>query len=595
MERDSKTEKEHNKKTRAVLTATLILVAVVVMVMINFFIDTISFTMKIGALEEEVMSYAREETGKLAEVSENLGNGSVVIFLSVCDGEERAEVICGTGDTAEAAWKEATEKARMLVQVKRLDPYWVKADIVNGAEEIDSSELPERVKESGYEKFFRLGVSFDRGFETAFLEQEMNACKMYDYKETFSLDKDMINLYRENRGEDPVEEIPEKLILFSAKGFFCNENGEVYELYDEGEEYGRRVMAEMDRKAAYDVVRSASEYLMKGQKKDGSFTYGYYPSFDNEIEYYNIIRHTGTAWSLICADKVTGDVRLKKAAEKAFDYMIKDSVEEPVENRAFVVTRNEDEVQLGGNALAVIALSEYMLEYEDGRDYTNLIAKLANGILYQQNPDDGEFYHVMSYPDYMPKEQQRMTAYDGEAAFALVRAYEITGEEAYLTGAEKAIGYMMENHYEQYGDHWVSYAAGEFVKYCTEEEYLKFALLNMTEKGKTVYQEKAASPLDLELFMASWEAGRYCLEQGYIPEYIEETDLDGCGETIRYLAWKELNNYFYPEYAMYMEAPGKIEGTFFSRESAYRTRMDDAQHAIGGYVQYYRLYDEIIG
>lgn len=51
--------------------------------------------------------------------------------------------------------------------------------------------------------------------------------------------------------------------------------------------------------------------------------------------------------------------------------------------------------------------------------------------------EDGSYYHVLSFPDFQRKERDRIVYYDGEATFALARAYSITKDSRYLEAAEK--------------------------------------------------------------------------------------------------------------------------------------------------------------
>ena len=65
-------------------------------------------------------------------------------------------------------------------------------------------------------------------------------------------------------------------------------------------------------------------------------------------------------------------------------------------------------------------------------------------------------------------------------------------------------------------------------------------------------------------------------------------------KTIYARADRMLNGYFYPEYAMYMENPSRILNTFMVRQDGYRVRIDDVQHNIGGYYQYYKNYEKLV-
>ena len=57
---------------------------------------------------------------------------------------------------------------------------------------------------------------------------------------------------------------------------------------------------------------------------------------------------------------------------------------------------------------------------------------------------------------------------------------------------------------------------------------------------------------------------------------------------------RQLNGYFFPEYAMYMKNPQRILDTFMVRHDGYRVRIDDVQHNIGGYYLYCVNYDKLV-
>ena len=55
-----------------------------------------------------------------------------------------------------------------------------------------------------------------------------------------------------------------------------------------------------------------------------------------------------------------------------------------------------------------------------------------------------------------------------------------------------------------------------------------------------------------------------------------------------------LDEYFYPEVAMYMEKPRAIWGAFMVREDSCRVRIDDVQNNIGGYYLYHENYEKLV-
>ena len=71
-------------------------------------------------------------------------------------------------------------------------------------------------------------------------------------------------------------------------------------------------------------------------------------------------------------------------------------------------------------------------------------------------------------------------------------------------------------------------------------------------------------------------------------------DLPAFLEAIRTRTDRQLNGYFFPEYAMYMANPERILGTFMVRQDGFRVRIDDVQHNLGGYYLYQKNYEKLM-
>ena len=529
-----------------------------------------------------------------------------VVFISICDAKSRALVVNGTGNTLAEAWRSAEYKANILVKKNSLKIAWVKADIVNSAEEIAITDLNKAVVDNNYKNFFRKGIALGRDFDIAFLEAELNGNRMLNYyseeqisKKEIDYDLAILDLTRINNylktyyNSKEVTSIPDRIVTFTTIGFFCDKDLELHKLHDKGFDHGRRVTEIIDVEAVEPVMLSASEYLYSLIKPDGEFIYGYYPIFHKEIDNYNILRHAGSIWSLINLYRITKDDALVPKLNAAIDYLTGGYIIYKHEDTAYVFEKKTDEIKLGGNGLSIIMLTEYMDVFETDK-YAGLVRDLANGILEMEDINTGKYYHVLNYPDFTAKDEFRTIYYDGEATFALSRTYTYTNDEKYLHGAKMAVENFIAEDYTKYRDHWVAYALNEITKYIPDPRYFEFAMQNAGKNLKTIYNRARSTQTNLELLTITWQIFKRIQEMRISTPYLDEFDVDFFAETIYQRARHLLNGYFYPEFAMYMKRPNKVAGSFFVREDNFRVRIDDIQHYIGGYYFYSKYFNELL-
>lgn len=545
-----------------------------------------SLDAKLAALKKAAISDSKiNETLK-----KNMGYQSeqapYVVFFSATAGKDRAMVVSGTGKTVEAAWKAAEEALQSYVKTQDKRMRWVRADVVTHVEMVSSASLAETLADYR-EGYFRQGIAFDGAFKHALLEAELNAASVIDYEE-HSVSLQNANIYLANAGREGVSVMPNTVLLFTTAGYFCDENDDVVTLSTEGSSYGRREVEAVDKDMAIDLVTGGERYLVSALRNGGRFFYGYLPASNRKLVNYNMVRHCGTIWSLCQAQQLTGDDTLQLSIDQAIEYMkafiaTKDSA-------AYVLSDEKDEISLGANALAILALTEYGQAF-DTKEYDDLVTQLAAGILSMQNSSTGQFTHVLN-SDYTVKKAFSTVYYDGEATFALVRAYARTKEERFLDGAKKAADWMVEEKYEQHGDHWVAYAMNELTKYAPDEAYFTLGLKNAQENMEAIRRRQTTSPTSLELLMATFEmvdrieTGK--IKVGYLSSFNEKVLFKAIGERAQIM----LDGYFYPETAMYMVYPQRVAYTFFVRQDRFRVRIDDVQHNMGAYYAFIRNYEK---
>jgi hypothetical protein len=559
-----------------------------------------------AGIEKKLQEYifaddALEQTVEQELIKSYGTNDGFIVYLSLCNAADRATVISAKGATLSEAWDKASDQAKAFVTGSNFNTVWLKADIVNDKEKVRTAELPAIIREKtdGFDEFFRLGIAFDNDFNTALLETEINGNKLIDYDVTGNLDLKAINKYLAFFNRVPLDSIPGEVVLFTCRGYIYDGTGCYTLNHKQDLDYGRRIIESVTGDYVGSLMKSSTKYLINSLQADGKFVYGQYPTYDRIIPGYNILRHNAAVWSLVTQyDAASGEAH-KKAIESSKGFMLKEIVyNQNAGGAAFAVERGSNEIKLGGNAITICALAEYMETFQTD-EYVGLCEKLGDGMLTMMDQKSGKYYHVLYYgeagkSDFSRKVAYRTVYYDGEATLALVKLYSLTGDEKWLNAAKAAVEYFIREDYVLYKDHWVAYAMNEITKYVDDERYYEFALRNANENLDKIYYRVTSYHTYMELLMETFELYDRIVENNIQVDYLEEFQDKYFIDTIFQRADHMLNGYFYPEYAMYLKKPAKILGTFFVRHDGYRIRIDDVQHFIGGYDQYREDYSKLL-
>lgn len=516
----------------------------------------------------------------------------VALFFSVSDGNARACVLTAAGSSLQVAWEEGVGVLRATMAAKNLKGRWIRVDWVETVHKANWRDLRAMLTQVK-RNYFRYGLALDKDLRFAFTEQELNANAMlYGGNSIFHavLNEKNFSLYARSKFEalpSGTFDDEEDVFLLSTKGVFC-EGGELFELNGVGLDAGRRRMERLEEADVLSLIHDGSDYLSRQVNEDGSFVYGYHPCFDRPIAAYNTLRHASTTYSMIEAWEVTGDGALKDAIERSLAYLSDNLIRQvklPDGTEAAFLVDVGDEIKLGGNAVAVLALAKYGTA-TGNRTYLPLAEKLANGIRFMQDPVSGSFTHVLTYPDLAVKQQFRTIYYEGEAAFGLMRLYEITHDPRLLETVEKAFEHFIANDHWKHHDHWLSYCVNELTRYRPEERYYRFGILNFAGYLDFVHDRITTFPTLLELMMAAERMLTRLLERPEYHHLLNEVDLNKFYRSLDKRAHYLLNGHFWPEIAMYYRNPNRIAGSFFIRHHGFRVRIDDVEHYLSGFVAY---------
>lgn len=459
--------------------------------------------------------------------------------------------------------RKKTTLKKIIKDYKNYD--YIKIDKIKKEKIIKYDELCNIIKNSNYNSF-NYNLSLDNN-KITILKEELLINKIINYS------YGNINIYNLNdllikKGYEYRFNIEDNVTIIESESLFYNKNHNKFE------------------KENYDLGTVSSNNinrLMDMEQDNGKFIYGYNIMTGHEFTSYNILRHSGTIWSMIKYYQINPNELLKQKIDKALEYLISNIIIK--DNIAYVVENKSLEIKLGGNGLALITLSEYLNTFNDNK-YFEIAQKLANGIISMQN-NDGSFIHVLNL-DGSTKENFRTVFYDGEATLALLKFYQISNDNACFTHSQMAIDYFISNDYTKYCDHWISYAMREYLKYDTSDKYISFALDNYT-MNINKFNKNAFSPTNLELLTTAYQTYYDLNDKNISNKTILNFNINELNEKIN----KELNIllsfYLANSLSIYYKNPDKITGGFYSLNDNYRMRIDDIQHSLLGIINYQEI------
>ncbi|EMH4160818.1 Mur ligase [Pluralibacter gergoviae] len=513
-----------------------------------------------------------------------------VLFVSAGEPEARATVAIGRGDTFAGAWRQALGQLELDAGKP---PRWLRVDVVNHVEALTVAVLKAKCARTK-RSYFRFGLSFDPQFERALLEQEISGNAILYHSDTpvAGLNDGNLRRYGKRRfGEELAfpQEDDAPVWRFQTAAFFMEE-GRIYPVCARGRESGYRELNDWPGEHLDAAIASASGYLARQVHDSGRYDYGWFPCFDRPIPRYNALRHASATYALLEGWEHTRNPAEFEAITRALDYLTGTLIHSrplPDGKMADFLVDEGDEVKLGGNALSILALAKYTALTDDRR-YLPQMLRLARTLRFMQDPQSGAFVHVLNYPDLSLKAVERIIYYDGEAAFALMRLYALTGQPWLLETVQLAFDSFIAREHWRAHDHWLSYCVNELVAVCPEARYFRFGLDNVSGHLDFVLNRVTTYPTLLELMMAAQQMlekldaseHRYLLD-----DFDRETFDRALAHRARYL----MNGFFWPELAMFFANPARIVGSFFIRHHAWRVRIDDVEHYLSGLTAWHRL------
>ena len=519
-----------------------------------------------------------------------------IVFISVSDGKSPAQVFLGTGMGIENAINKS------IYHIKRSLPpnynaQWIKIDLVANVHH------PQTVYA---DKMFNIspsleGIAFSRQTGIAFLPEELVFNTLVNSKNKLQSKKIDLYLQGQNNRSSVLNlsayKGPLKINRFTTFSYFSDGNTS-HRLYR-----GHRIFKEISDELLIDAAKQGGDYLKRSALPDGSFIYIYRPKSDTIPEDYNILRHAGSVYSMLEVYELTNDQQLMEAIRRAVGYLQRSMNLCEIGGEKLLCVVENSHVKLGGNALAAIALAKYI-------DITNSKKQLADLIqlgrwIQKSQLQTGEFYpHKQTYPD--SKASTFVSQYyPGEALLALVRIYDLIGDESLLDNAEKGAKYLINVRDKDLPlssldhDHWFLYALNELYRHRSNPLYLKHAM----RISKAIIQTQNLQPDYPDWYGSYYRPPRstptatrteglyaaYQLAYDFGDPDMAELIFESIQSGITF----QLQTQFRPESTLYLKNPKRCLGGFHSSLTNFNIRIDYVQHNLSSILGMYRLRSDI--
>lgn len=532
----------------------------------------------------------------------NKGLKTTTFILSYGSSVDRCQVKEFYGRTLQKSWENLTNFYRSLTQNNE----YSRIDLIVEETPVTYEALLEAIKEVPRNNYMDFGIRLEGFKKRCFLKEELTANALLVPEKEHRVGYNRPNLsfnfpnykgyvQRKYNVTDHTMNFFSKstIYLFKTKAFFV-ENEAIFELKDYRFGNQIREVEEENFQENLDlVIDEGAHYLLDQLQEDGQFIYGYFPCYDKTISGYNSVRHFSSLYALFEAGEHLADDTLIERGLAGLIWGF-NNLSMEIDGFEFIKDQNgsQTEFKLGAQGLAILATAKYTEITKDTRFFEKM-KSLTRTIEKHFIDGNGETIHVFD-EELNIKEKFRIIYYDGEALFSMLRAYELMKDEEIFAICERLMTHFVDNNYEKYHDHWLSYAVNEFLKHDQKDEYYIFGMKNALNRIDFIEKRETAYPTMLELLVAAakmmLKLEVYEGRQGIVSDEEFNKAKARIFDVMDYRTFHEMvTGTMFPEFAMYFKAPHKIKYGFFARHDRYRMRIDDAEHFLSGFINYRNL------
>lgn len=356
-------------------------------------------------------------------------------------------------------------------------------------------------------------------------------------------------------------------------------------------DFGKRLpqfttTADVNRSRLLAAAKSGGDYLVRMQKPDGSFHYYYDAGSDHvESRRYNIVRHAGTALSLLDLYDATRDYRYLKSSRRAISFL-KTRFRTERSGGSVYLLDFDGKAKLGANGLALAALARQIQLDPKFADRGSAV-KLANLIIGLQR-NDGSFQ--MRYQIQSGDEQGLDSLYyPGEAVVGLIRLFKLSRDQRLLRAARRGVGFLIASQRQMNplpADSWLMQALWDLYNADPQMEYARHAIAIADAMIADQYDQN-----DGNVYAGGFGPGppratpAASRAEGLVSAYrlarsIGDPRTSKIASALKSCARFQLGQQFTPENSVALPNPDRARGGFREGLTSTRIRIDFVQHNI---------------
>lgn len=532
----------------------------------------------------------RQTKEQLQTISPDLSK-ETIFYVTTSAGSKRASAWRTEASNFEKAWL----KVERFLKKFPVLPKWTKIELVTDQKKKTIKQAVREIKQTKRNNYFPYGIDF--GQYSVLSEEIVGNALLVPHsghvlgKNSAQLQVNENNLVNFLKKKYQLPAINAASVMkndwtfFTTRGLFIEDN-ELYMLESDFFGQGMRKIDPANQAAMTEkAIAAGSAYLTNQIKNDGSFIYGYYPAYGKIISGYNSVRHFSSLYALLEVYEYSKDPKLLAKIDQGLLWGIEKLTFEK-NGQLFVQEKTSSgiELKLGAQAMVILALSKYESVTNDAHYHQIMLNYLAGLEFFIA--ENGVTSHVLD-EELKVKERFRIIYYDGEALFAIMRAYPLVKDEYWLHLGEKLLERFIANGYEKYHDHWLSYSVNELTAYLPKREYFEFGIKNAIGYLTFISERDTAYPTMLELLVAAAKMYERLTQLPLGEDLIIKEDHQALLATMDKRMLHELRTgTMWPEAAMYFAKPEKIVGGFYARHDRCRMRIDDAEHFLSGMINY---------